>query len=137
MAFDNLQTLDGRYIRADAPFHWGSKQHLIVLIGLLALLSLAARLIATLRKPALTAHPHRREAYFGRLDSVVFVIGALLMAMIEFSFLRTGPIAWAPVLASVAAGDFLSNRALTGRLLLSVAHWYRRPRRSRAPHSND
>lgn len=118
MAYDNLHVLDGNYIKARAPFGFDGKLHLALLIFLLALAAFVVRIVVSIKRPSLMARPHRREKFFGSLDGAVFLTGAAMIAIAEFSFLHIGPYAWAPVLAAAAAGDFLSSRNLTGRALL-------------------
>jgi CHASE2 domain-containing sensor protein len=135
MAYDNLVALRGDYIRAQEPFGWGPKQHLFALIIVLFGLSFVARTIASFMRPQLLARPHKRERYFGAMDSLVFVVASLVIVAIEFFLGRIGPQSWAPVLAIVAAGDLLSSRRLTGAGLTWLTGRRRTACPTPAPHT--
>lgn len=109
MAYDNLHVMKDRYIKAPPPFDWARKWHMVRLTALLALAALVLRAMLTLFVVAVRKDPDRKTKWFNLGDGVIFVIGAILIAYIEFDWQRIGPIMWAPVLVAVAAGNVLAE----------------------------
>ena len=118
MAYDNLVVLGGRYVVAAPPFGWNTKAHAMAAVAVLALSAFVLRTILTFRRPLAFIRPHRRSGRYRAVDTGVFVIGAIMIGVIEFTVLKVGPTTWAPILVTVLAGDVLSRRPLVGRVVL-------------------
>lgn len=109
MAYDNLVTLSGDYVRAPPALDWDRKAHMVQLTCILAALALLARIVLSLAFKPLRFNPDRKTAAFNVSDGLVLVIGALVIAYIEFQYMRIGPMMWAPILAAAAAGNVLAD----------------------------
>jgi hypothetical protein len=118
MAYDNLVTMEGRFIGDRPPLGMSERQHTLLLIVILAAATLAGRWIATTVKPRLALQPHLREEQFRRLDASILAAVAVTISVFEFEVLRVGPGIWASVLVAAVSGDLLATRGLAGLVLI-------------------
>jgi hypothetical protein len=120
MAFDNLWAYGGRYVRLGPPAGWSEKFHTAFVVVILSGLVFLARAGITLAYPETRVRPHHRHALFAAVNSIVLIVGAIVVSVIEFTWLRLGPSTWAPVLVAAASGDLLSYRKFSTWVFLRL-----------------